>query len=285
MSTNPSTILFYSSNKWTGKTIHQVKKYKGLYLIVHCYYKPTRYCIHTFPLCTFICMNYCCVRESGKLIDIPCYNQDTLNDSVFLVEGKNPNNKRNWTEIKTLWTLARGANTPICPMNIKQFIQPCDRKTLNEDDRLSTEHPQFHDDWCGMALIPTHKRRGQLTCVVSPEVPQRGAAVPSVEINKASADSTGVLVPVTGTRLLRLGRSAGGSSLHADNRDLIQGSACTGLPCQRRVPKYQGQGQTLFGLQKDKEGKKKNLHLMIKRYCVFFSIPSKATVDKFVTIH
>lgn len=160
----------------------------------------------------------------------------------FWSRGKTPKTKGTELKSKLCGHLQEEQTPPICPLNIKQFIQPCDRKTLNEDNRLSTEHPQFHDDWCGMALVLTHKRRGQLTCVVSPEVPQRGAAVPSVEINKASADSTGVLVPVTGTRLLRLGRSAGSSSLHADNQDLIQGSACKGLPCQRRVPKYQAQG-------------------------------------------
>lgn len=96
----------------------------------------------------------------------------------------------------------------------------------------------------GCRILP-YKRRGQLTCVVPPEVPQRGAAAPSVEINKPSANSTGVFVAVTGTRLLRAGtfpRTAGSSPFHADNQDLIQGSTHKGQPSQRRVPKYQGQG-------------------------------------------
>lgn len=72
--------------------------------------------------------------------------------------------------------------------------------------------------------------------VVSPEVPQRGAAAPSVEIKSPSAESTGVLVAVT-----RDSRTAGSASLHADSQDPIQGATCKGQPWQRRVPKYQGQ--------------------------------------------
>lgn len=116
---------------------------------------------------------------------------------------------------------------------------------------------------CRIALTPTYKRRGRLTCVVPPEVPERGAAAPSVEIDKASADSTGVLVAVTRTRLRRARRSprtAGCNSLHADSRDLIQGTTCKGQPCQRRVPKYQGQGlNPVWDAKRQKREKEKSL--------------------------
>lgn len=98
---------------------------------------------------------------------------------------------------------------------------------------------------------PESKRSRQLTCVVSPEVPQRGAAAPSVEIKSPSADSTGVLVPVTGDS-----RTAGSSSLHADSQDPIQGATCKG---QRRVPKYQGQGlNPVWSAKGQKRGKEQS---------------------------
>lgn len=99
------------------------------------------------------------------------------------------------------------------------------------------------------------QEKGQLTCVVPPEVPQRGAAAPSVEIHKAPAGGTGVFVAVTRTRLLRARRS----SFHADNQAPIQGSAGKGQPCQRRGPKYQGQGlNSVWDAKRQKKEKEKS---------------------------
>lgn len=64
---------------------------------------------------------------------------------LWLRKDKNP--KGTELNSKLCGTPARGTNTPICPMKKKQFIHPCDRKTLNEDNVLSTVYPQFHDDW------------------------------------------------------------------------------------------------------------------------------------------
>lgn len=139
---------------------------------------------------------------------------------------------------------------PMCPMNKKQFIHPCEGKTLNEDNLLSTEH-QFPDDWMQNGFNPESKRSRQLTCVVSPEVPQRGAAAPSVQIKSPSADSTGVFVPVTGDN-----HTAGSSSLHAASQDPIQGATCKG---QRKVPKYQRQGQNpVWSAKRQKREKEKS---------------------------